>query len=122
ARELVGERPEVELRRAELQRHVLDEVILHEMTHGMGGVQMSAPHSSGGWHCNDGWDIMCYADGGSTSQYGTTCQSVGFTWSGASQPYDCGNDDYFHPSPAPGSYLDTHWNVGADYNRFLARG
>lgn len=99
----------------------VDEVILHEVTHMMGGVQMSAPHSSGGWHCNDGWDIMCYADGGSTSNYGTSCFPVGETYPALTHPYDCGNDDYFHPNPAPESYLDTHWNVGASYNRFLSR-
>ena len=25
--------------------------------------------------------------------------------------YDCGLDDFFNPSPAPGSYLATHWNL-----------
>ena len=24
---------------------------------------------------------------------------------------DCNHDDYYHPNPPPGSYLDTHWNV-----------
>lgn len=99
---------------------VTDEVILHEVTHALGGVQPSAPNSSGGWHCNDGWDIMCYSDGGSKSAYGARCFPVGHTFAGAAMPYDCGNDDYFHPAPAPGSYLDTHWNVAQ--NRFLARG
>ena len=99
-----------------------DEVILHEETHGMGGVQPSAPHSSGGWHCNDGWDIMCYADGAKNSSYGTSCFPVGQSSVGALQPYDCNHDDYFHPSPPPGSYLATHWNVGGAQNRFMARG
>lgn len=99
----------------------IDEVALHEETHAMGGVQLSAPNTSGGFHCNDGWDIMCYSDGGSSSAYAETCSYAGASYVGLSQPYDCGSDDYFHPSPAPGSYLDTHWNVGAAYNRFLAR-
>lgn len=99
---------------------VTDEVILHEVTHALGGVQDSAPNSSGNAHCNDGWDIMCYSDGGRKSEYRTNCHVVGHSYVGAAMPYDCGNDDYFHPDPAPGSYLDTHWNVAR--NRFLARG
>jgi hypothetical protein len=27
------------------------------------------------------------------------------------EAYDCSGNDYFNPSPAPGSYLATHWNV-----------
>jgi hypothetical protein len=83
------------------------EGMLHEMTHNMGGVQLSAPHTSGRGHCWDGWDVMCYADGGPTAmQY--PCATI----AGAmSKTYDCGGDDYFNPAPAGGSYLATHWNV-----------
>lgn len=89
-------------------------LLMHENAHNMGAVQLSAPHSSGGWHCNDGRDVMCYADGAARSAYvGSACAALQF---------DCGNDDYFHPSPAVGSYLATHWNVGSPLNRFLRRG
>lgn len=87
-------------------------VWMHENGHNMGAVQDSAPHSSGGFHCNDGMDIMCYADGGSTSAFdGSVCTEREF--------FDCNHDDYFHPAPAPGSYLATHWNIGNAANRFL---
>src|SRR3954470_1875945 len=94
------------------------EGLLHEMTHNMGGVQWGSPHSSqpaGGTnytysHCWDGRDVMCYQDGPamSHSYSSTVCAAL----SGAlPQTYDCGQDDYFNPAPAPGSYLATHWNV-----------
>ncbi|MBW3584233.1 MAG: hypothetical protein KY455_14175 [Euryarchaeota archaeon] len=87
---------------------------MHENGHNMGAVQNSAPHTTGGWHCNDGLDIMCYADNGYKESYSSgVCRDR--VW------WDCDNDDYFHPSPAPGSYLDTHWNVAAPYNDFLER-
>lgn len=89
-------------------------LLMHENAHNMGAVQLSAPHSSGGWHCNDGHDVMCYADGATGSAYvDSACSTLHF---------DCGSDDYFHPSPAAGSYLATHWNVGSPLNRFLRRG
>jgi len=88
-------------------------VLLHESGHTMGAVQLDAQHTSGAFHCNDGNDIMCYADGGSRSDYSGTACAVG-------APFDCGHDDYFDPAPAPGSYLATHWDVGAPANRFLA--
>jgi hypothetical protein len=38
-------------------------VMLHEMTHNLGGVQLSAPNSTSYAHCTDGEDVMCYQDG-----------------------------------------------------------
>ena len=89
-------------------------VLMHENGHNLGAVQLDAPHSSGGWHCNDGRDIMCYADGGSTSNYSpNVCSGT---------PFDCNHDDYFHPAPGVGSYLATHWNLGSTLNRWFAFG
>ena len=79
-------------------------VMLHEITHNLGGVQQSAPHSTPDGHCWDGNDVMCYPDGSSGAQPYTT--SVCPLVAGAiPQTYDCGHDDYFNPDPAPGSYL-----------------
>ena len=85
-------------------------VMLHEITHNLGGVQQSAPHSTPFAHCWDGRDVMCYEDGSSGSQPYTTsvCAFVG---GAIPQTYDCGHDDYFNPDPVPGSYLATRWNV-----------
>jgi hypothetical protein len=93
-------------------------VMLHEISHNLGAVQWSAPHTthpagdmSGTYaHCWDGEDVMCYADGPAMAHpYVSTVCPIG---SGAiAQTYDCGRDDYFNPDPAPGSYLATHWNV-----------
>jgi hypothetical protein len=80
---------------------------IHELFHVLGAVQVSAPHSDGEGHCLDGPSIMCYGD---KTFYIAACD----------QPVpviDCGQDDYWHPNPAPGSYLDTHANVAR--SRFL---
>jgi len=85
-------------------------VMLHEITHNLGGVQQSAPHKTAGWHCWDGADVMCYDDHTTGSELYTT--GVCPTSSGAiPQTYDCGHNDYFNPDPAAGSDLATHWNV-----------
>ena len=93
------------------------DTLLHEAGHNMGAVQSSAPHTSGSLsdgsaagHCTDGLDIMCYSDGGSNAYSSTSCTVTMF---------DCNRNDYFNPSPASGSYLATHWNIAATYNRFL---
>lgn len=91
---------------------------LHEWLHNQGAVQLSAPHTSGNWHCWDGLDVMCYSDGGS--------QAFRYTESicTASVEIDCGRDDYFDArrSYLVGSYLATHWNVGnATYSRWLRK-
>jgi hypothetical protein len=94
-------------------------MVLHEMSHNMGAVQWSAPHTSSPSsspsytysHCWDGYDVMCYRDGPSMArEYVTTeCAQVGSGW--MYQPFDCHQDDYFNPLPASGSYLATHWNI-----------
>jgi hypothetical protein len=82
----------------------------HELVHNIGAVQDSAPHASGNGHCNDDHDLMCYADGGSTSAMFVNPACPSSTWE---RLLDCGGDDYFNPSPAAGSYLDTHWNIAS---------
>jgi hypothetical protein len=85
-------------------------VMLHEMTHNLGGVQLSAPNSTSYAHCTDGEDVMCYQDGSfeGASYDPNVCPYI----NGAiPQTYDCGHNDYYNPDPGPGSYLATHWNV-----------
>lgn len=88
-------------------------IMMHENGHNNGAVQPDAPYQSGGFHCNDGLDVMCYADGGSNSSY-TSDRCGGF------ERWDCGKDSYFNPAPATGTYLATHWNIASHLNRFLS--
>jgi len=84
-------------------------IAAHELMHNLGGVQMSAPHSDGNWHCTDGYDNMC--DHG-----GRPIQIVCPDPAGDSL-FDCNHDDYYHTNPPAGSYLATHWNTAN--NQFL---
>jgi hypothetical protein len=84
--------------------------LLHEIMHTLGAVQPDAPHATAGGHCWDDQDVMCYNDGSAGSQLlRAVCAS-------AVELIDCNADDYFAPSPAPGSYLATHWDA---YNSTL---
>jgi hypothetical protein len=84
------------------------EGMLHEMTHNLGAVQDSAPSSTLNGHCTDGFDVMCYADGGPVPYVPGVCAEIEGVMT---QVYDCGNDDYFNVAPPAGSYLATKWNV-----------
>jgi hypothetical protein len=80
--------------------------VAHELIHTLGGIQLSAPNSSGAWHCTDAHDIMCYSDAPYYPALRSVCISERF-----SRLLDCNHDDYFHTNPPTGSYLATHWNV-----------
>lgn len=77
--------------------------VAHEHMHNLGGVQNSAPHSSGGWHCVDEYDLMCYSDEPNFPAMQILCPNGG--------GFDCKHDDYYHTNPEAGSYLATKWNA-----------
>jgi hypothetical protein len=85
-------------------------VAAHELMHNLGGVQLSAPHTSGGWHCYDEYDRMCYNDGGSYFTGGGTLKYL-CPNSGHDRLFDCNHDDYYSTYGTPGAYLSGHWNV-----------
>jgi len=88
---------------------------LHEWLHNAGAVQLSAPFTSGAFHCTDGLDVMCYSDGGPFAGGYQQTRCTG------SVQIDCGKDSYFDTSSSS-SYLNSHWNVGNHlYNRWIRR-
>jgi hypothetical protein len=89
------------------------EVAAHELMHNFGGVQLSAPNSSGGFHCIDGYDVMCYRDSARSPAMRYDCPNP----ADDETRLDCGHQDYYNTSPPAGSYLATHWNAADD--RFL---
>ncbi|MFN8491541.1 MAG: Calx-beta domain-containing protein [Caldilineaceae bacterium] len=81
-------------------------VVSHELNHNLGGVQLSAPHTSGGYHCVDEYDVMCYSDSPNYPPMQYLCPD-----SAHENRLDCNHDDYYNTNPAAGSYLATHWNT-----------
>jgi hypothetical protein len=88
-------------------------VATHELFHTLGAVNNGAPNASGGWHCIDQYDVMCYSD---DPYYPTMRSDCPDRASG--QLLDCGNQDYFSTNPPAGSWLATHWNSAN--SRFLS--
>jgi hypothetical protein len=76
----------------------------HELLHTLGGVQDSAPNSSGAGHCVDENDTMCYVDT-SGRPLVNACPGL------PSWQVDCNIDDYFNAAAPAGSYLARYWNV-----------
>lgn len=100
---------------------------LHEMSHNMGAVQHSAPHATGGFHCWEGADIMCYNDGAANGHLWDTHQTDCGRSPAGYDRYDCfwgtvGGGDYFSPFPPAGSYLVNHWNLAHGFNTWINHG
>ena len=87
----------------------------HEMIHALGAVSGDAPHATGKAHCYDGYDVMCYKDGGPGWRKMVRC-----AWPGARYRLDCGDDDYFAVDPTPRSWLARHPGANVANSRFLA--
>ena len=92
--------------------------LLHEWLHTMGAVNHwrngAGPPNGAIGHCTDGWDVMCYEDGG--YRYGRPYQAGRCL---ITEVVDCGADDYFAPRPAAGTWLATHWNIATDAPTWL---
>ena len=92
-------------------------IFAHENGHALGAVQLSAPDTTGAWHCTDGTDVMCYNDGGPNAGSYTNgdCPSA----PNGTSILDCRRNDYFNPCPAPGSYLSNHWDIASSYDAWV---
>ena len=86
-------------------------VMLHEITHNLGGVQQTAPHHTSGWHCWDGEDVMCYPDGSPAAASLQRRASARVQAARSRRPTTAATTTTSTPIPAAGSYLATHWNV-----------
>jgi hypothetical protein len=82
-----------------------DWVLAHEHMHNLGGVQLSAPFTSGGAHCVDEWDVMCYSDAAGVVMQ-TLCPDPAHD-----SRFDCNHNDYYSTNPPVGTYLRDHWNA-----------
>jgi hypothetical protein len=71
-------------------------VYAHELVHALGGVQLSAPNSDGGFHAKDSGDVM-------TRHVYNVCAGH--------DNIDCNHDDYFSGRVFQESYLYNHWNI-----------
>jgi hypothetical protein len=78
----------------------------HELMHNIGGVQLSAPNTSGGGHCVDEYDLMCYSDSPNYPTMVIRCSATSHN-----ARFDCNHDDYYHTNPTPSTYLANKWNA-----------
>lgn len=99
-------------------------VPVHELLHLFGASQGSesppAPFSTPGYHCNDGFDVLCYSDGTGGVYSEASCPKSGGYDTPVGVPVDCNYDTYFNAKPEPGTWLAKYWNVAGHENPYLA--
>jgi len=84
----------------------------HELMHNLGGVQHSAPHATGGFHCLDEYDRMCARDSENAPELEYLCPAPAHE-----ARFDCNHDDYYSTRRPAIGYLAGHWNTAL--SRFL---
>ena len=87
----------------------------HELMHMLGGVQSTAPRSTGHGHCIDERDVMCYDDDGTGPIYMRRVCTRDVDW----QRLDCNHNDYYRGNDPASGYLSNHWNTAN--SQFLTR-
>lgn len=88
-------------------------VALHEVMHNFGAVDLSAPNSSGGGHCTDQAEVMCYSDEPYKPAMRQVCPPA------HQRLLDCGGDDYFNAAPPAGSFLSARPELNTADSPFL---
>ena len=88
----------------------------HELVHALGAIKPGSPHGTGKGHCYDGYDLMCYSDGGPTWRKAVRCRSQKSQYR-----LDCGDDDYFAVRPKKGSWLARNPDGNIARSRFVAK-
>jgi hypothetical protein len=90
----------------------------HELGHSMGAVNTDSPWSDQGAHCKLEWDVMC--GGAQATIQWCPLPPPPYSHEGV---FDCSQNDYFYAGFPPSqrySYLQTHWNLGFCWNRFIS--
>jgi len=87
---------------------------LHELMHNLSAVDPAAPNTSGGYHCTDESDLMCYSD----SPLYPTMRQVCPTSHEAL--LDCNGDDYFNTAPRAGNFLSGNPGLNTADSTFVA--
>ncbi|MEX2440992.1 MAG: hypothetical protein WD739_14185 [Actinomycetota bacterium] len=109
----VGKLAFIKLDPASEDYHAL--AFMHEVGHNLGAVQVNTPHASGGSHCFDEYDTMCYNDGGTYFTDGGVLRYLCPTEVAPTSIWDCGKDDYYNATKVvvnpSGSYLAANWNL-----------
>lgn len=83
----------------------------HELIHVLGADNGRSPNSSGGGHCRDENDVLCYDDYGSMADNITRKGPMTRPCNVGTPVIDCNKNDYFNINPSTTNYLYTHWNT-----------
>lgn len=87
---------------------------LHELMHNLSAVDPAAPNTSGGYHCTDESDLMCYSDLPNYPSMRQICPTS------HEALLDCNGDDYFNTAPRAGTFLSGSPGLNTADSTFVA--